>query len=625
MGIHQPWKILRANLNARSIAVQEMPFDDLRQFMGGRAFGAYTLLQEIPAGADPLGPDNKLVFATGVLTHSKLAGASRFSVMAKSPLTGGFGEAEAGGWWGPELVAAGFNAIILEGQSETPVYLWIHDGEAEFCDASEIWGKKNKQAFDWLIAKHGKARIAQIGPAGENLVRYAHILNELHHANGRSGLGAVMGSKKVKAIVVHGTAVRELADPQAFEALHQWHNQFLTTSFYGKYFRDHGTSAGLEYQNMMGGLPTRNFQDVIFDQADQITGKVLDEQYMKRRGTCYGCTLRCKPVSYVPNDETVDPALGGPEYETMAGMGSLLGIADMAAIVKANALANDLGLDTISLGGTIAFAMECFEAGLITEQDTDGLLLNFGNTAAALKLVERIAYRQGTIGELLAEGSLRAARKIGKGAERFAMQVKGQEFPMHDPRTKISQALAYAVCPTGADHNTSSFDDMFSKKGGYLDFVKPLGILYPVPERSLGPEKVRLYTYLHIERSLSNCLLLCNFVAAPMTPLTINKLADITRAVTGWDLSQWEMMKVGERGLTLARLFNIKHGLTSADDQLPSRMTEPVRRGKKEGWMVERKELEESVKTYYGMMGWDEKGVPRKAKLAELAIGNLPG
>lgn len=623
MGTHRPWKILRAILNDQSMLVQDMPFDDIRQFLGGRAFGAYTLLQEIPAGADPLGPDNKLIFATGVLTYSKFAGASRFSVMAKSPLTGGYGEAEAGGWWGPELVAAGFNAIILEGKAEKPVYLWLHDGVAEIRDAGTIWGKTNKQAYDWLIAEHGKARIAQIGPAGENLVRYAHILNELHHVNGRSGLGAVMGSKKVKAIVVRGTAERELADPEAFEVLHQWHNQFLTTSFYGKYFREHGTSAGVEYQNMMGGLPTRNFQDMEFEQADQISGKVLDEKYIKRRGTCYGCTLRCKPVSYIPNDETIDPALGGPEYETMASMGSLLGVSDLAVIVKANALANDLGLDTISLGGTIAFAMECFEAGLLTEQDTDGLRLNFGNAASMLKLVELIAHRQG-IGDLLADGSLRAAQKIGKGAERYAMQVKGQEFPMHDPRTKISQALAFAVCPTGADHNTSPFDDMYAKKGGYLDFAKPLGILRPVPERSLGPEKVRLYTYLHIERSLCNSLLLCMFVAAPMTPLTINKLTEVTRAITGWDISEWEMMKVGERGVTLGRLFNLKHGLTAADDRLPSRMMEPIRKGRKEGWVVEPKELDESIKTYYGMMGWDEKGVPNRAKLVELALDNLP-
>ncbi len=541
MATHRPWKIIRINLSNRTTVIEDLPFDAVRQFLGGRAFGANILLREIPAGADPLGPENKLIFATGVLTHSKLSGSSRFSVLAKSPLTGGYGEAEAGGWWGPELAAAGFNAIILEGQAETPVYLWIHDGEVEIRDAAPIWGKTNKQVYDWLIAEHGRVRVAQIGPAGENLVRYAHILNELHHANGRSGLGAVMGSKKVKAIAVRGSGEREIADVEAFETLRKWHNEYLTTSFYGKYFRDHGTSAGLEFGNMMGGLPTRNFRDMIFEKANEITGKVLDEEYTKSRSTCAGCSLRCKPVSYVPGDETVDPALGGPEYETMAGLGSLLGIGDMAAIVKANALANDLGLDTISLGGSIAFAMECYENGLLTAQDTGGLSLNFGNTASMLELIELIAHRKG-IGDLLAEGSLRAAQKIGKGAEAFAMQVKGQEMPMHDPRTKISQALAFAVCPTGADHNTSAYDDMYAKKGGYLDFARPLGILQPVPERSLGLEKVRLYTYLHIERSLCNCLLLCQFVSTPTTPMTINKLTEVTRAVTGWDISEWEMM-----------------------------------------------------------------------------------
>jgi aldehyde:ferredoxin oxidoreductase len=619
---HQSWKILRVNLNNHSTLIQEMPFDSIRQFMGGRTFGAYLMLQEIPAGIDPLGPDNKLIFATGVLTHSKLSGASRFSVMAKSPLTGGYGEAEAGGWWGPELVAAGFNAIVLEGQAELPVYLWIHDGEVEIRDAHLIWGMTNKQAYDWLVAEHGRVRIAQIGPAGENLVRYAHIINELHHVNGRAGMGCVMGSKKVKAIVVHGTAERVLAHPEDFETIRQWHNQYLTTSFYGKYFREHGTSSGLEYQNLMGGLPTRNFQQMVFEHADEISGKVLDESYLKSRGTCYGCSLRCKPISYLPDDETVSPALGGPEYETMAALGSLLGISDMASIVRANALMNDFGLDSISVGGTIAFAMECYQKGLLTKHDTGGLDLNFGNVPVTLELIKQIAYRQG-IGDLLAEGSLRVAQKIGQGAIAFAMQVKGQEMPMHDPRTKISQALAYAVCPTGADHNTSSFDDMYAKKGGYLDSAKPLGILSPVPERSLGPEKVRLYTYLHFERSLCNSLLLCMFVANPMAPMTINKLTEVTRAVTGWDISEWEMMKVGERGITLARLFNIKQGKSSLDDNLPPRMMEPIKEGNRTGWVVDPQELQKAIDIYYGMMGWDENGIPTNAKLAELGFTEL--
>jgi aldehyde:ferredoxin oxidoreductase len=619
---HQSWKILRVNLNNHSTLIQEMPFDSIRQFMGGRTFGAYLMLQEIPAGIDPLGPDNKLIFATGVLTHSKLSGASRFSVMAKSPLTGGYGEAEAGGWWGPELVAAGFNAIVLEGQAELPVYLWIHDGEVEIRDAHLIWGMTNKQAYDWLVAEHGRVRIAQIGPAGENLVRYAHIINELHHVNGRAGMGCVMGSKKVKAILVHGTAERVLAHPEDFETIRQWHNQYLTTSFYGKYFREHGTSSGLEYQNLMGGLPTRNFQHMVFEHADEISGKVLDESYLKSRGTCYGCSLRCKPISYLPDDETVSPALGGPEYETMAALGSLLGISDMASIVRANALMNDFGLDSISVGGTIAFAMECYQKGLLTKHDTGGLDLNFGNVPVTLELIKQIAYRQG-IGDLLAEGSLRVAQKIGQGAIAFAMQVKGQEMPMHDPRTKISQALAYAVCPTGADHNTSSFDDMYAKKGGYLDSAKPLGILSPVPERSLGPEKVRLYTYLHFERSLCNSLLLCMFVANPMAPMTINKLTEVTRAVTGWDISEWEMMKVGERGITLARLFNIKQGKSSLDDNLPPRMMEPIKEGNRTGWVVDPQELQKAIDIYYGMMGWDENGIPTNAKLAELGFTEL--
>jgi aldehyde:ferredoxin oxidoreductase len=610
------------NLSSGEISIEELPETMVRRLYGGRAFGAYHLVKEVPPGADPFGPENKLIFADGILAQSKLSGASRFSVLAKSPLTGGFGEAEAGGWWGPELAAAGYNAIILEGQSSTPVYLWIHDGEVELRDASEIWGQPNQQAYHWIQEKHGRVRIVQIGPAGENLVRYANLVNELRHANGRSGLGAVMGSKKVKAIAVSGSLERELADPEAFDALRQWHNKYLIESFYGKYFREHGTPAGLEYQNIMGGLPTRNFRDMTFEHAADISGKVLDDQYLKRHGTCYGCVLRCKPVAYVEGDASVDPILGGPEYEALASLGSLCGVVDMPALIKANALANDFGLDVISLGNSIAFAMECFEAGLLTEKDTDGLQLCFGNSETMLELVERIAYRRG-IGDLLAEGTHRAAERIGAGAETFANQVKGQELPMHDPRTKISQALAYAVCPTGADHNTSPFDDMYAKKGGYLNNAAPLGIFQTIPETSLGPEKVRLYTYLHLERSLYNSLLLCTFVAQPMTPLNLTKISDVIRATTGWDVSEWEMMKVGERGITLARLFNVLQGKTAADDRLPPRMHKPIESGPKAGRVVDEQELAAAVKLYYGMMGWDDQGTPTSAKLAELDLADL--
>jgi aldehyde:ferredoxin oxidoreductase len=553
------------------------------------------------------------------LTHTKFSGASRYSAIAKSPLTGGYGEAEAGGWWGPELVAAGYNAILLEGQAEHPVYVWIHDGEVEICDASPIWGLGNKAAFDWLQEELGRARLLQIGPAGENMVRYACTINELRHANGRTGMGAVMGSKKVKAIAVRGSAKPHIANPEAFETLKKWHNDFLLESFFGKMFRESGTAAGMEYQNITGGLPTHNFQEMTFSKVDKISGKVLKDEYLKGHGTCLGCVLRCKPNAHVEGDDRVDPALGGPEYETLAALGSLCGVSDMPALLHMNAKANDLGMDTISLGGSIAFAMECFDEGLLTEADTGGLELRFGDADAMLSVIDQIAHRDG-IGDLLAEGVARAAQSIGNGAEQFALTVKGQEFPMHDPRGKVSQALAYAVCPTGADHNTTAMDKNYAKKGPFLDAAKPLGLHNTLPEYSLGPEKVRFYTYMHHERSLYNSLLICMFVSEPMVPLTLTKLGEVVQAVTGWDISDWELLKVGERGTNLARLFNVAHGFTAEDDVLPPRMFKPVPSGPTADRKIDPQELQKAISTYYAMMGWDEKGVPTQAKLYELGL-----
>ncbi len=616
------WKVLRVNLSDRSVKIEELDAIFIRKYLGGRAAGAYFLLKEIPAGADPLGEENKLIFATGVLTYTRLSGANRYSVLAKSPLTGGFGEAEAGGWWGPALVSAGFNIIIIEGKSETPVYLWIEDGKAELKDAQPIWGKGNRETYHWLRGQHGSVRTVQIGPAGENLVRFASIVNEMRHVNGRSGLGAVMGSKKLKAIAVLGTGKPQIADPEKFKAWKNWHDKSLLESFYGKYFREHGTPSGFDYQNVMGSLPTRNFNDDTFEHVAKLSSTVLEQKYIKKHGTCFGCVLRCKPVAFIADDPVADPELGGPEYETMAALGSLCGISDLATVVKANALSADLGMDSISLGSTIAFAMECFEKGLLTREQTNGLELNFGNSEAMLQLIHDIAVRQG-FGDWLAEGSKRAAGKIGKGADQFAMQVKGQELPMHDARVKPGLALAYAVNPAGADHNTAPMDDMYSKKGQFLSSAAPLGILEPVPETSFSADKVRLYTYLALERGITNCLLLCNFVGIPTTPVTLPKLAEVVSAVTGWETSSWELMKVSERGITLARLFNIKHGITSAKDTLPGRMFVPVKSGPKVGRVVKQEEFMEAKALYYSLLGWDQNAIPTKTKLIELNISEF--
>lgn len=622
MGNDWNYKALRVDLDNRSYSVDEFDQKWLQGYLGGRAFGAYHLLKEVPAGADPLGPENKLIFATGILANTNISGASRFSTIAKSPLTGGYGEAEAGGWWGPELVRAGYNAVILEGQADSPVYIWIHDGEVEIRDADEIWGLGNKAAYDWLQGETGHARVASIGPAGENMVRYACIANELRHLNGRTGLGAVMGSKKIKAIAVKGSLSLDIADQAAFDEIKQWHNQYLLESFYGKVFRERGTAAGLEYANYNGSLPTRNWREMTFLEANNISSQVLVDNHMKGHGTCRGCVLQCKPIAFVEGDDSVDPRLGGPEYEGMAALGSLCGMSDMPALIKMTTMANDLGMDVISLGGSIAFAMECFDEGLLTKDDTDGLELKFGDANMMIKIIEQISTRQG-FGDVLADGTERAAEKIGNGSQEFVLTVKGQELPMHDPRAKPSQALAFAISPTGADHMTSPHDGSYAKKGMQLDYAAPLGITEPVEEYSYGPEKVDLYVKLHHERSLYNSLLMCTFVGTPMVPLTLTKIGELVRAVTGWDIKDTELLQVGERGTTLARMFNVKHGFTPVDDRLPPRMFKAITAGPKVDKVVDKKALEEAIAGYYQMMGWDSEGVPTQRKLEELGLSEF--
>ena len=489
-GYHR--RILRVNLTDGQITVETPDDVFYRRYLGGAGFVAYYLLKEVPPDTDPLGPENRLIFACGPLTGAPLAGSGRNAIGARSPLTGAMGESEVGGFWGAELKAAGFDAIIVEGQAASPVYLWVHDGgsagdlrptvgdlrpTAELRDAAHLWGLENKPAHTAIREELGeqRARIALCGPAGEKLVRYAAILADLKHAAGRTGLGAVMGSKKLKAIAVRGTGKLPLADPTQVGALARWmRNNYR--DLMGK-FPDLGTGISTVPYNRSGALPVRNFRDGHLDGADVLGREGLAEHVVIRMESCYACVVGCKKVASLDEPYPVDPAYGGTEYETATSLGSNCGVTDVYAVTKASERCNALGLDTISAGGTIAFAMECFEEGLLTTENTGGLDLRFGNAEVMLQLLELIAARQG-IGDLLAEGSKRAAERIGVGkvklppqlwggprggggAERFAVHVKGQEMPYHDPRIQHGLGLGYAVSYTGADHMHNVFQGMF--------------------------------------------------------------------------------------------------------------------------------------------------------------------
>ena len=612
-------KILRVDLERESIEVEEPNEILYSRYLGGGTLALYYLLKELKPRTDPLAPENILIFSGSVISGTPAPGLSRFSVAAKSPLTGAFGEAEAGGWWIPELKFAGFDAIHIRGRAKRPVYLWIHEGETEIRDASPIWGKFSKETQEEIRRelKDDRIRIALIGPAGERKVRSACILNELKHVNGRTGLGAVMGSKNLKAIAVRGRKRMEVADEESVKRLTRW----LKDTYEEPYFSigNLGTSRVTTMLSEQGILPTLNFREGSFAEADAISGETMSKTILVRRGTCYGCFVRCKREVEVGAPYFVDPIYGGPEYETVAAFGSMCGIGDLGAISKANQLCNAYGLDTISTGGLISFAMECYEKGILTRRETSGLELQFGNTEAMLRMVEMIGEREG-IGDILADGMLSAAEKIGKGAKEYAIHVKGMPVPFHEPRGKVGVGLGYAVSATGPDHMEYPHDPFWATEAGIV-LLRPLGIFEPVDVFDLGPQKVRIFVYLQQYWNLLNSLGVCMFTAKPFGTQTLNGIVDYVKAVTGWETSLFDLLKVGQRHANMARIFNLREGFTARDDILPDRFFRPMEGGTLKGKKINREEFSKGLGTYYEMMGWDpETGVPKKAKLAELDL-----
>ena len=628
-------KIIRVNLTDRTVKIEEPGEKFFRKYLGGRGIISYYLLNEVPAGADPLSPENKLVFSTSIATGVPVPGFGRQSIGAKSPLTGFYGESESGGFWGPELKTAGYESIIVEGKSENPVYISIKNEKIEIKDASHLWGKETGEVYDQIIEELSEPRLRTliIGPAGENLVRVAGVAHDLSHYHGRTGMGAVMGSKKLKAVVVRGTNKLEFADPEKLKSIAKFFIQNFKNNADNHGQNNHGTSDYYFGAQAAGSLPTKNFTTGYFDELDYTADELHAELKIKSDG-CYACPVRCKQHFKADKPYKIEERYGGPEFETLAAFGSLCGVSDRYAGPKAHEICNRLGLDTVSTGGIIAFAMECAEKGLIGEEELGDMDLRYGNAEAMLRMIEMIAYREG-FGNLLAEGTKIAAKKIGKGAEQYAMHVKGQEFAMAEPRAKFGVGLAYAVSPTGADHLQHEHDGAFDSAltgyshsiddpNSFLKALYPMGILDPVPSLSLGGEKVQLFTYLQHYWSLFECLDLCIFTFEPVRTLKVNHLVEIVSAATGWDTSLFELMKAGERATTMTRCFNVKQGLTRKDDKLPERLFKAIESGPLAGSKMDKIEFEKALTLYYQMMGWtDEDGFPTAGKLYELGLGWL--
>jgi len=628
-------KILHVDLTKGELEVERPLPEFYRAYLGGSAMATHYVLKHTPANADPLGPENTLALMTGVLTGTAVSGQSRVSSCAKSPLTDAIGDSQGGGFWPAELKFAGFDGIVIHGKAETPVYLWIKDGEAELRDASHLWGELTGDVETAIQDEFDdkKIEVLQIGPAGEKLVKYAAMISMSNRANGRTGMGTVMGSKNLKAIAVRGKNRPAIADKEAFKKLAKWGPANFADSDVagmGKY----GTAEGVMGQQKSGGLPTNNWSAGVFDGAEAISGETMydtillgaaeDKQNRLGRDTCYACTVRCKRVVQVTEGPfPTDPHYGGPEYETLATFGSYCGVSDLNAIAHANQLCNQYGIDTISCGATLAWAFNAFEEEMISLADTDGLALNWGNAEAMIQLVGMIGRREG-FGDLLAEGSARAAEKVGRGSEELVVAGHKMEYPAHMPQVKRSLGLIYSVNPYGADHQASEHDGAI--EGGfkwYKDRLEELGFEEKQERYSLTDEKVRFATVTGQLYSALNSASVCQFVFGPSWHLySSGQLVDVINAATGWDMTIEEFVMIGERSVNLQRAFNAREGLTRADDTLPKKMSKALTGGRSDGFTFTPEELEMAKDGYYAHSGWDvATGNPTREKLESLDLG----
>ncbi len=613
-------KILHVHLNDLRLEIEEPLELFYRTYMGGSALGLYYLLKHTPPGVDALSPENTLTLSLSVLTGAPISGQSRITATAKSPLTGAAGDAQAGGFFPAELKFAGFDAIVIHGQAEKPVYLWIKDGEAELRPAGHLWGLTTGEVDDLLQQELEDKRIQvlQAGIAGEKGVRYASLINMATRANGRTGMGAVMGSKRLKAIAVRGKNRPQLADKEGLKDLARWGvKEFPDSDIYGLGL--FGTAEVLAYQHADGGLPTRNWSSGSFEGWESLDGKTMAKTILKERDTCYACTVRCKRVVEVADgDYQVDPRYGGPEYETLATFGSYCGVDNLEAVSYANQLCNMYGLDTISCGATIAWAMDAFESGLLTVEDTGGIELRFGNHQAMVEMVKRIAHREG-FGDLLAEGSARAAQTIGRGSEDLVMTCKKQELPAHMPQVKRSLGLIYAVNPFGADHQSHEHDPSYED---YPERMAEISLTDPQPADNLNQEKVHYALTTQYLYSALDSLNLCQFVYGPAWQLYgPDQIVEAVKTITGWEVGIEEILSVGQRRLNLLRAFNTRENFTRADDILPEKMFQPLKGGASDGIALDKTEIEKAKDTYFQIAGWDQDGRVTRETLGDLDLG----
>ncbi len=609
-------KIVRVDLTERKTVVQELDADLIEKYVGGVGPAAKILYEETTPETDPLGPENVLLAFTGPFTGTRVPSSSRHHVVARSPLTGLFGESNVGGSWGVHFKKTGYDGIVIRGKADQPVYIWIYEDGAEIRDARPIWGRDAFESAAWLKSETTKrATAAVIGPAGERLARVASIphVGTIARAAARTGLGAVMGSKNLKAIVAYGAREIPLARP---DILREDVNNVLphvkkVTEAFGKY----GTSGGIENYEKIGNFPLQNWRRSRWEGAGRISGVTMHDTILSGRTACLLCPIACgrhvtlKEGPYAPLD------CEGPEYESLGTLGGECLIDDLPAICKANDLCNRYGLDTISTGAVVAFAMEAYEKGLITKRDTDGIELTWGNAEALVAMVEKMGKREG-IGEIMGEGSKAMAAHLGKNASEFAIHVKGLEPSAHDPRRFFSQGLSYATAARGACHNAS-----WSHPYELALSMAEIGI--PEPQDAYQIEgKAEFTAKLQDLMSMMDTLLICRFTQIGKA-VNVTNLINWANSITGRQIDLAEFMKTGERVFNLKRLYNTRAGVSRKDDFLPPRFLTLNRKDK--SLTNQLPPIGRLLGDYYEYRGWSEDGIPTPEKRADLGLDHLQG
>jgi aldehyde:ferredoxin oxidoreductase len=623
--------ILRVNLTTGALEKQKFNEDFYRMYLGGGAFGTYFLLKETSPDLDALAEQNILTIAPGVTTGAPVSGVSRCCVTALSPVTGAIGDSQTGGNIGPMIKRAGYDAVVITGKSRTPVYLLIDGQNVQTREVGHLKGQNVIDVYDTLTKElgGGKLSILQCGPAGERLVRFACLVSDLNDVAGRTGMGAVFGSKNLRAIVVRGDNKINFADPEGLRKLGRLASQRLPDSGFPTTLNKYGTPGVLGFQAEAGNLATHNYSRSYHPDYKNLDGASFEPTIGTGFTTCFACVVGCRRKVKTEKPYKVTDRLGGPEFETLGLLGSNLDITDPVAVAKGNELCNNYGIDTITMGGLAAYLFESAEKGLITQEATDGKSLGFGDPEALLWLIEQVAHRNG-IGDILAEGFEATIEHFGKGTAAYAINVKNNGLAVHMAQVKPSQALMYAVCPIGPDHMSSEHDwllasDSEARKGlSIFKCAKSASTEQSeIREASNSYEldKVRMTVYSQYFYSLLDTLCLCMFCWGPGNLFNYRDLEDLLLCTTGWECTLWELMKVGERRVNMMRQFNAKRGFNREHDRLPERLSEALPDGPAKGKCVDKVAFARMLDQYYGLMGWDEKsGNPTDAKLLELGL-----